>query len=202
MQPGNNIAMNFFSQNTPIEKNIQASLRTPHRIHGYSRSYVMSLIVALVLLNSCSSGDNKESEKTVTTGISVLPDFIITDNKGKAVNLKDFRGKMVFLNLWASWCTPCRAEMPYIQQLFEQTRGSNVQFVLLALDKDFDKSLAYFHESKFTLPVFHPSGPLPDLLNVAGIPATFIFNENGEVVRNIQGSHNYNTEEFRQLLSQ
>lgn len=132
----------------------------------------------------------------------VLPSFLLSDMNGKTAELSDFKGKMVFVNLWASWCGPCRDEMPSIQKLYEKTKGKNVQFVLLAMDDDFSKSLAYFNSSRLTLPVFYPAADLPSLFDVQGIPATFIFNANGDLVKSIQGGDNYDTEEYRNLLVQ
>ncbi len=131
----------------------------------------------------------------------VLPPFPLSDKTGNTVDLADFKGKKVFVNLWASLCGPCRDEMPSIQKLYEKTKGKNVQFVMLAMDDDFSKSVAYFNSSNLTLPAFYPAAGLPALFDVSAIPATFIFNENGELVKSIRGGDNYDTPEYVQLLS-
>jgi thiol-disulfide isomerase/thioredoxin len=130
-----------------------------------------------------------------------IPDFLVKNTDGKLVNLKDFKGKMVFVNLWATWCGPCRREMPSIESLYKKLKGKKVEFVMLSLDDDFNKALNYGKSSQFTLPFYYPGANLPTLFNVDGIPATFIFNKQGELVHNIQGSIDYDTEAFLKLLS-
>ncbi|WP_290792157.1 TlpA family protein disulfide reductase [Flavihumibacter sp. UBA7668] len=164
------------------------------------------IAVLLVAVAGCSSGvisSDKEEEYSKITGgsTSALPNFILLDVNGKQVSLESFKGKKVFVNLWASWCPPCRAEMPSIQKLYEKTASQNVQFVLLALDNDFTTSLQFINKTGFTFPVYYPGAALPSLFNVEGIPATFIFNEKGELVKHISGGANYDSKEFLKLLS-
>jgi thiol-disulfide isomerase/thioredoxin len=168
--------------------------------------YFLVIAITVLFAAGCTSGSGTPAENlyqtSATKGKSTLPNFTLTDMGGNTVNLQDFNGKVVFLNLWASWCRPCREEMPSIQKIFDKTKEKNVQFVMLALDDDFGKSLGYFNASKFTLPAFHPATALPELLNVQGIPATFVFNAKGELVKRIEGGDNYDTEEYLKLLSQ
>lgn len=171
-----------------------------------SLKYFSVIAITVLVAYSCTSGNGTPPEKmyhiSATNGKNILPNFTLTDMGGNTVNLQDFQGKVVFVNLWASWCRPCREEMPSIQKLFDKTKEKNVQFVMLALDDDFSKSLGYFNTSKFTLPAFYPTTALPELFNVQGIPATFIFNTKGELVKRIDGGDKYNTDEYVKLLSQ
>lgn len=163
-------------------------------------------ILLMIGVYSCGNG-NTETKDEITAVTSTaepavaLPSFVVMDSEGKQFNLQDLKGKKVFVNLWASWCPPCRAEMPSIQKLYEKSQGSNVAFVMLALDNDFKKSLQYMSTAGFLLPAYYPAAPLPELFNVPGIPATFIFDEKGQLVRKIEGSDNYNTDEFVNLLT-
>lgn len=171
-----------------------------------SLKYFSVIAITVLVAYSCTSGNRTPPENmyhfSATNGKNILPNYTLTDMGGNTVNLQDFQGKVVFVNLWASWCRPCREEMPSIQKLFDKTKEKNVQFVMLALDDDFSKSLEYFNTSKFTLPAFYPATALPELFNVQGIPATFIFNTKGELVKRIEGGDKYNTDEYVKLLSQ
>lgn len=131
----------------------------------------------------------------------MLPDFLLKTSDGKQVNLNSFKGKMVFVNLWATWCGPCRREMPSIDSLYLKTSNKKGVFVILSLDDDFNKAINYGVAQKFHFPLYYPATNLPALFNVDGIPATFIFNEAGELVQTIQGSTNYNTEAFVKLMN-
>lgn len=166
-------------------------------------------VVAVVILalhgcvdNTAQSGNASDSTVFVTVSAENIPAFNIKDINGNILNLTTFKGKKVFVNMWASWCPPCRAEMPSIQKLYEKTKDKNVQFVLIALDDDFNKSISFMASSAPLLPVFYPADVLPPLLNVEGIPATFIFNESGKLIKKIEGSDNYDTNEYRKLLSE
>src|SRR5271154_7081838 len=98
--------------------------------------------------------------------------FAIKDLKGTKITLDQFKGKVIFLNLWATWCGPCRAEMPTIQKLYDDLAKDNIVFVMLSLDKDQDKEkiVAYIQHKAFTFPVYQPSGYLTEQLNIPSIP--------------------------------
>lgn len=153
------------------------------------------------LLQNAATANNKVNTIDLKQTKVTIPDFKVKDANGKIVNLKDFKGKTVFVNLWATWCGPCRREMPSIESLSKKLAGKKVEFVMLSLDEDFTKALNYSKSSNLTLPMYCPAANLPQLFNVDGIPATFIFNKKGELIHNIQGSVNYDTEEFVKMLT-
>ena len=131
---------------------------------------------------------------------SVLPAFMIQDIDGNSINLQSFKGKKVFVNLWATWCSPCRREMPSIEQLAQSADTSKVAFVMISLDNPFDRAIKYKEMQKLNLPIYHPAENLPPLFNVQGIPTTFIFNENGKLTHRIDGGDDYNTAKYRKIL--
>jgi thiol-disulfide isomerase/thioredoxin len=141
-----------------------------------------------------------EAAAFTDTSTSTLPSFNIQYEGGKQVNLLSFKGKKVFVNLWASWCPPCRREMPSIEKLAQSVDTSKVAFIMLSLDDTFDKALKFAESQKLQLPIFYPAENLPLLFNVQGIPTTFIFNENGELTHRIDGGDNYNSEHYRNML--
>ncbi len=163
---------------------------------------VGALALSLIGYTAYQSNTKKESAATVIPQAgATLPDFMVKTDQGKTVNLKGFKGKKVFVNLWATWCGPCRREMPSIEALYNKTKGKKVEFVMLSLDDDFNKAINYKSNNKFTMPMYYPAGNMPALFNVDGIPATFVFDEKGELVKTIQGSTNYDTQDFVNLLT-
>lgn len=163
---------------------------------------VGALALSLIGYTAYQSNTKKENVVTVTPKAgATLPDFMVKTDQGKTVNLKSFKGKKVFVNLWATWCGPCRREMPSIEALYNKTKGKKVEFVMLSLDDDFNKAINYKSTNKFTMPMYYPAGNMPALFNVDGIPATFVFDEKGELVKTIQGSTNYDTQDFVNLLT-
>jgi thiol-disulfide isomerase/thioredoxin len=129
-----------------------------------------------------------------------LPAFKVTAMDGSTVNLADLKGKKVFVNLWATWCPPCRAEIPSIEVLNSKIDKHKVAFVMLSLDEDFEHAKQFSKAHNLKLPVYYPAEKLPALFNTDGIPATFIFNEKGELVKQNMGAAEYDTEEYVQLL--
>lgn len=137
---------------------------------------------------------------SATAPASLLPAFAMEDINGRRINLQSFAGKKVFVNLWASWCPPCRAEMPSIEKLSKSVDTSKVAFVMLSLDDNFAKAKRFMRSQNLNLPVYYPAENLPTIFNVDAIPSTFIYNEKGELLRQISGGNDYNSEAFRQLL--
>lgn len=129
-------------------------------------------------------------------------DFVLKDLKGNKVNFADYKGKVVFLNLWATWCGPCRAEMPAIHKLYEKLKGEPVEFVMLSIDNDkaLPKVESYLAKNKFTFPVYMPSGYLAEQLQVPSIPTTFIISKEGKIVMKEVGTRNYDTKRMVEFL--
>lgn len=130
--------------------------------------------------------------------------FTLRTSSGQRVKFDQLKGKVVFLNLWATWCGPCRAEMPTIQALYEKTDTTQVKFVILSIDRDSDepKIAKFMNQYKYTFPVYRPSGMLTSQLDVPGIPTTFIINKQGNIVSKEVGATNFDTAKFRKFLAQ
>ena len=119
---------------------------------------------------------------------------------GRPANLRQFRGKVVLVNLWASWCPPCLAEMPGLQALCQKTDTSKVAFVLISLDANPNKARALLKRKGYTLPVFFPAAPLPAPFDSPSIPATFVLTPTGQLADRHLGMADYDTPEFRAAL--
>ncbi len=130
--------------------------------------------------------------------------FTIKDLTGKKIEFKDFQGKVVFLNLWATWCGPCRSEMASIQKLYEEVDTNKVTFIMLSLDDDahLDKVKTYITSKSFTFPVFMPYGYLANQLQVPSIPTTFVITKDGTIDLKEVGMRNYNTAKFKKYLEE
>ena len=128
--------------------------------------------------------------------------FKIKDLNGTVIDFKDFKGKTIFLNVWATWCGPCRVEMPSIQKLYDKVDKENIVFIMLAVDdrKHFDKVVNFVKEKEYTFPVYVPHEFLPDQLMVRTIPTTFVINSDGKIATKETGAANYDTEEFKKFL--
>jgi thiol-disulfide isomerase/thioredoxin len=128
--------------------------------------------------------------------------FTLRNAAGERVRFDQYKGKVVFLNLWATWCGPCRAEMPTIQSLYEKMDTTGIEFVILSIDRDADepKIAKYISQYKYTFPVYRPSGVLTSQLDIPSIPTTFIIDKEGKVVAKEVGATNFDTAKFRKFL--
>ncbi len=131
------------------------------------------------------------------------PAFTLKDIDGKTHSLEQYRGKVVLVNFWATWCPPCRAEMPSIERLYASMKGK--PFVVLALDQgeSVDNVFAYMGQ-------LSPSPTFPVLLDnksqaahafgVMGIPSTYLIDKQGRIVAQAIGGRDYDSAAMRTLL--
>jgi peroxiredoxin len=115
--------------------------------------------------------------------VGVAPNFVLPDLKGDAVRMADLRGKVVLLNLWATWCPPCVDEMPTLEELSKKMAGRD--FVLLAISEDEEPSRVapWVRKRGFTFPVLlDERGKVGAELGISGYPETFIIDRRGRIV--------------------
>lgn len=135
------------------------------------------------------------------------PDFTLPDLQGRSHRLSDFRGKVVFLNLWATWCPPCREEMPSMEALYRRLKDRG--FVVLAVAEDEGGAAVvgpFVTEMQLTFPVLlDPGATLSPRFGATGYPETFIIDRTGRVVNHTIGPAAWHSGEmvayFEQLLS-
>ncbi|WP_194774512.1 TlpA family protein disulfide reductase [Pararhodonellum marinum] len=121
----------------------------------------------------------------------------------QTLNLEQYRGKTVFINLWATWCPPCLAEMPHISELYKKVKDQkDLEFLMIALDKDFEKSKSYIEKKGFTFPVVHAAYGLNASLQSESIPTTLVVSPSGKIIFYQEGMSNFNTEAFIEFLKE
>ncbi|GHA79917.1 TlpA family protein disulfide reductase [Pontibacter akesuensis] len=151
---------------------------------------------------STAAGAENTSEPTLANNAEkVGAGFEMVDLNGKAVAFESLRGKVVFLNIWATWCPPCIAEMPNIQSLYDKVGSDNIAFVMLSVDEGGMEKVKKFIDKKgFTFPVYLPVTQLPEELYSSAIPTTFIISPEGTIVARQEGMAAYDTPEVRKFL--
>lgn len=122
----------------------------------------------------------------------------LINDKGETVRLSELTDKPVFINIWATWCAPCIAEMPSINRLYIDYKD-DVHFVIATYE---EKSLvdAFLNKHELNFPVYRYKSKEPKLLQSKTIPATFILNTKGEIVVSEKGTSNWNSKSVRALL--
>jgi peroxiredoxin len=120
------------------------------------------------------------------------PKFVLPDLSGKVVRMDDLRGKVVLLNLWATWCPPCVEEMPTLEALSKKMTGRD--FVLLAISEDEhpEKVAPWIEKRRLTFPVLlDAQGQVGADLGITGYPETFIVDRTGRIVHHHVGYRNW-----------
>lgn len=126
--------------------------------------------------------------------------FVLVDRDGNRKDFKDYEGKVVFVNFWATWCPPCVAEMPDIHNLYEEINSEDIEFVLISLDDDFQKAKKFVDRKEFDFPIYQLASPLPSVYESSAIPTTYVISPQGEIVVSKSGMAKYNTEKFKNFL--
>lgn len=122
---------------------------------------------------------------------------------GERTSLEAFRGKVIFLNFWATWCPPCIAEMPNIQDLYHSMKGhGDIAFVMVSLDESAQKAREFISRKEFDFPVYQLAAPRPAVFRTAVVPTTFVVDKQGTIIAKREGMANYNTASFKIFLNQ
>jgi peroxiredoxin len=132
---------------------------------------------------------------------TLTPDFTLPNPEGKKVSLKDFRGKVVFLNFWATWCVPCREEMPAMEKLYQEFKERN--FVVLAVNVKDRKQDAvnFFKELTLSYPmVIDPDAQVGLLYGAWGLPTTYLIGPKGEGLARAWGPAEWYSPAARNLI--
>ena len=137
-------------------------------------------------------------------GLNNLPEsapFYFTDSAGNTATTAGLKGKVVFINFWATWCPPCRAEMPSLEELYGKLKNDN-RFVFLFINEDDDQSKAkqYLEKNNFTIPLYYPSGDIPKEIFSGTLPTTIVIDKEGKIVLKHEGMAGYNTPGFIKQL--
>lgn len=115
------------------------------------------------------------------------PDFHLETIEGEKVKLSDYKGKKVFLNFWATWCPPCKDEMPHMQAFYEE-KPDNVEILAVNIEESSSKAGEFAHQYDITFPVLlDKSGAVTEEYDVYTIPTTYVLDEEGTVSQKIVG---------------
>jgi cytochrome c biogenesis protein CcmG/thiol:disulfide interchange protein DsbE len=131
------------------------------------------------------------------------PNFRLQDLKGKQSELRHFKGKVVFLNFWATWCGPCKEEMPSIEALYNQFKERDFVFLSVSVDYEGVKPVKEFIEKqRYTFPVLIDSQcETLDLFDVKGIPTTFLIDKKGIIVGKAIGPKDWKRSEVISIVT-
>jgi len=125
------------------------------------------------------------------------------DKSGKTVDLGSLKGKVIFINFWATWCPPCLAEMPSINKLYEQYKSDkDVVFIMVDADSNLAKAQKYMDSRSYGMPVYSVASNIPENLFKGALPTTIVFDKQGRISYNESGAANYASSKFIEFIEQ
>ena len=124
--------------------------------------------------------------------------WLLIDQNGKKLDFKDSENRVVLVNLWATWCPPCIAELPSMNKLYKDY-GDKVTFLFVS-NEELKKVSSFLKRKEFDIPSYKPLSRGPRMLSSRSIPATFIIGKDGKIHVNERGAANWNSDSVRELL--
>ena len=162
------------------------------------------IIFIFIITNSFAKEVDGIKNLLIIENPKKLDDLTFLDDKNNQLNLSDFKGKLVLLNFWATWCAPCKEEMPSLDLLQEMENLDNLKIFPINVGQDnLDKSLNFFEDLKIKnlKPYFDSPVTLAKKFQLRGIPTSIIINKNGEEFGRIVGSIDFTDKKFIEWIS-
>jgi len=126
--------------------------------------------------------------------------FTLIDQNGNLLEGESLRGKTIFLNLWATWCPPCIAEMPDINRLYNEVATEDIVFLMVSLDDDFNKAKSFLKKKEYDFNIYVYASTPPQVFYSKIIPTSFVISPEGNILVRKEGMAKYNSKSFREFL--
>lgn len=131
----------------------------------------------------------------------IVPNVFFSDPNGKTITLSSLKGKVVFINFWATWCPPCRAEMPSIDQMHQQMASQqNIVFITVDADDFSTGAESFISLHHYSLPLYKCSSPVPQNMYNGTLPTTAVIDRQGRMIFHHEGMADYNNSKFQSYL--
>lgn len=162
-------------------------------LHTHVVAFAQRIFLETGLITATELPDDKKKDANFNMKLKSL-------QSGNTIDFKDFKGNVIFINFWASWCAPCIAEMPNIQKLYNRIESDKIKFILISLDDTEEKAKNFIDKRDFTFPTYMPVSSVPEVYKSPSIPTTFVISPEGKIVAKKVGMANYNKRSFRKFL--
>lgn len=160
------------------------------------------IIVAIVIMMHWESPFMNYNKPLNAKNNPSAPNFTLPGLDGKMVTLKDYKGRVVLVNIWATWCPPCVAEAPSLENLYQILKDEEFELLAVSIDEDGKKAIEPFMKNNhLTFPVLlNPGGSIMELYGATGVPETFIVTKDGIIDSKVVGSIDWTSPELIEHL--
>jgi len=166
--------------------------------------------IALVASAVTVAWIGRERYRPVLAG-ATAPDFTVATVDGKTVHLDDYRDRVILLNIWATWCPPCREEMPSMQRLYEAIGDDDFEILAVSIDAPIGEQdaagrpggdlQAFADEYGLTFRILHnPAGDIQRVYQTTGVPESFLIGRDGVIVRKVAGPTEWDLKVNKELV--
>lgn len=154
------------------------------------------------LLVSCGQTSEERTKKNTHARLGwPAPDFSLTDTSGRSWKLSELKGKAVFLNFWATWCPPCRQEMPSMELLNRDMASKGLQMLTVLTNDDPAVADRLIRGKGWTFPVLvDPNGAVANAYGITGVPETFIIDMNGILREKFIGGYHWDSQSAKDMI--
>jgi peroxiredoxin len=169
-------------------------------------SFTAAVIGIALSLPGRESGAAKDSAASLGIQEFSSPDgatdFTLSDFQGRPVRLKEYRGKVVMLNFWATWCTPCRSEMPSMEILYQRYKDRGFVVLAVAASEKRPDVKKFMERYRLTFPApVDGDGTVADRYNIWSLPTTYFINTQGQVIGKVIGGRQWDSKEAMDYVS-
>ncbi len=165
-------------------------------------SYIVSQFILMTMLASIGlQVAATENSIEPVKQIFPAPSFELVNLNDKKIRLEDYRGKVVAVNFWASWCPPCRKELPSMQRTYEAFKDKGFVILAVNIGESWDTVAPFLGNFTLKFPIlFDSQSKIVDQWKVFGLPSTFILDKKGNVTHRINGGRDWDDPVFRKAL--
>jgi len=166
--------------------------------------FIVSLFFLLAMGPNPSTGGSKDTispldaDKTIN---SKAPDFTLRDLQGKSIAFSSLKGKVVLLNFWATWCPPCKAEMPAMNRLYHEIKARGFEIIAVSTDTSLSTIRDYLAKNRVDFPILHDEKKsVSKQYRVFSMPTTFLIDRNGTIVEKFYGEYDWTDSDVRKQI--
>lgn len=168
-----------------------------------AKGWVIQKLMKVGLIQPPAIPKDSVPETNSAVAVTGGEQVTFTDGKGKSISLAELKGKVVFINFWATWCPPCIAEMPSIQDLYTKYKGNEqLVFIMVDVDGKYKQASDFMKKNGYTLPVYLPESEVPKEYFAGSMPTTVILDKSGKLAFHHLGAADYSDPEITGFIDQ
>jgi len=167
------------------------------------KSHILLLFIVLGFVAvACSKTDSTAPARLSAELNAAAPDFTLRDLSGRNVSLSDYKGKVVLLEFWATWCPPCKAEMPSMNTLYKEIRAKGFEIVAVSTDNSLSPIKEFLAKSRVDFIVlFDEKKAVSREYKVFSMPTTFLIDRKGFIVEKYYGEYDWTDPEVKKQIN-